>query len=133
MADTEWQMVPKTPTDRMNIDGHVATEDYIGRMLPEAFTPVVYAAMLAAAPTPPPLPVWQDIATAPKDGTRVLLGRFVDGDKRDGYIAVDRYRRSQDGVGYIGWGKFNTQHWPPTHWMPLPAPPPAKQSQGSAV
>jgi len=25
--------------------------------------------------------------------------------------------------GYVGWGEFNAQHWPATHWMPLPSEP----------
>jgi hypothetical protein len=66
---------------------------------------------------------WQPIETAPKDGARVLLGRFAPRMDRHGYCAVDWYRQAKDGNGFIGFGKFNMTFWPPTHWMPLPAPP----------
>lgn len=70
---------------------------------------------------------WQPIATAPKDGTRVLLGRFEpDRHGREGTIAVD-YWRTGERNDFTGWGKFNMMSWPPTHWMPLPDPP-AKES-----
>lgn len=68
---------------------------------------------------------WQPISTAPKDGTRILLGRFT-GDKQDafdGFIEVDWYRTKAAKRGFIGFGNFNARHWPPTHWQPLPSPP----------
>lgn len=64
---------------------------------------------------------WQPIATAPKDdGTSVLIVYAV----QDGvrvtvakYVRYDGYHGPQEGwycdVGFV----------PPTHWMPLPAPP----------
>lgn len=69
---------------------------------------------------------WLPIKTAPKDGSKVLLGRFTGSknkDDRDGFMAIDRYRGPKDNAGFIGWGKFNTIHWPPTHWQPVPKPP----------
>lgn len=72
-------------------------------------------------------PQWQPIDTAPKDGTSILLGRFTGNPKEqhEGLQAVDWYRTPAKDAGFIGFGKFNAQYWPPTHWMPLP-PPPAK-------
>lgn len=70
--------------------------------------------------------LWMPIETAPKDGTRVLVGRFTKGkmsSDRNGYMTVDWYRQPKDGAGFLGWGKFNTTYWPPTHWMPLPKRP----------
>ena len=69
---------------------------------------------------------WQPIETAPKDGTRILLGRF--GKPKcdmNGRIMVDWYRQQSDKAGFTGFGKFNTTYWPATHWQPLPEPPAA--------
>jgi hypothetical protein len=68
-------------------------------------------------------PQWQPIETAPKDGEKVLVGRFKRRCPWNGRIAVDWYRRPEDNAGFIGWSRFNPQHWPATHWMPLPKPP----------
>lgn len=60
---------------------------------------------------------WQDIASAPKDGTDVL--GYGPHDEKGHYIEVVHYWTEQ-------------KHWPikwmhghhaPTHWRPLPAPP----------
>lgn len=69
---------------------------------------------------------WQPIETAPKDGTQVLVGRFVPGDKYDRRIRVDWWHGHMK-HGYTGFGHFNPIYWPPTHWMPLPAPPKNKR------
>lgn len=63
---------------------------------------------------------WRDIASVPKDGTRVLLGRFSRDpkDDMDGFMAVDRWKK-----GFDGFGSFNTRYWPATHWRKLPEPP----------
>ena len=73
---------------------------------------------------------WRPIETAPTDGTLVLLygpkslqgGKVVD----KHLVTADRYAQPNDRKGFIGWGKFNAEYWPPTHWMPLPDPPPAE-------
>lgn len=67
---------------------------------------------------------WQDISTAPKDGTKVLVGRFVRKCQTDfnNIVTVDFWHTPKL-HNFLGWGNFNTQHWPPTHWMPLPNPP----------
>lgn len=62
-----------------------------------------------------PLPEWQPIETAPKDGTRVLLWRRAIRDQPAPIMA--------DGF----WCE-TCWVWPyilsePTHWQPLPAPP----------
>lgn len=63
---------------------------------------------------------WQPIATAPKDGTRILAFGIRDSGP---IYEVTWWRRAEDSKGYIGWGEFNMQYWPPTHWMPLPDAP----------
>ncbi|WP_082430767.1 DUF551 domain-containing protein [Novosphingobium sp. KN65.2] len=67
---------------------------------------------------------WQPIETAPKDGRCIIVGRFT-GKKNnhDGLVQVDRWHNRERGDSYNGFGKFNNQFWPATHWMPLPAPP----------
>ncbi len=67
---------------------------------------------------------WQSIETAPKDGRRFIAGRFT-GTKlsHDGLIQIDRWHDRARGDSYTGLGKFNSQFWPATHWMPLPTPP----------
>jgi hypothetical protein len=65
---------------------------------------------------------WQPIATAPKDGTPFLaywLRRFTDGTR---YEAMQPYV-----VAHFDDRERMLPEWidddPPTHWMPLPAPP----------
>lgn len=55
---------------------------------------------------------WQDISTAPKDGSRVLLYGF------DGYEGMF-------GVwnGQWVWAGYLSNRLQPTHWQPLPPPP----------
>jgi hypothetical protein len=65
---------------------------------------------------------WQPIRTAPRDGTPVLLGRFAPGKDYHGRIRVDWWRNHMRD-GYSGFGHFNPQSWPATHWQPLPEPP----------
>ena len=64
---------------------------------------------------------WQDIETAPKDGTCIRL-RYRDS---LGYFGGG-VRTSWDGAGWV----INTDHGqipigplPPTHWRPAPEPP----------
>lgn len=80
-------------------------------------------AMLAAAPS---APEWQPIATAPKDGTRVLI--------KGDCIVVANWGRVTSIVGLIehGWCIVNDAYMPEhmaTHWMPLPKPPMAARSE----
>jgi hypothetical protein len=74
---------------------------------------------------------WLPIETAPKDGTKVLVGRFAEGD-RDGLVEVDFWHDIKR-HGYNGCGRFNAQYWPPTHWMPLPARPGSEPSPDASL
>lgn len=65
---------------------------------------------------------WRSIDSAPKDGTRILVGRFHTGCRKHGRVAVDYWHNAKD-HGYSGFGRFNQTHWPATHWLPLPPPP----------
>jgi hypothetical protein len=68
---------------------------------------------------------WQDIATAPRDGTRVLLAWA------DGAMAIAVWQNRNENLEadtyYEGWvDQFDFVAMSveaPTHWMPLPPPP----------
>lgn len=76
---------------------------------------------------------WMPIASAPKDGTDVLL--FVPGKRRTVFVGhfIDEVRlsygretsRLQQWVLYSGAFALSTftEKEPPTHWQPLPGPP----------
>ena len=80
---------------------------------------------------------WQPIATAPKDGTHVLLsypGRITYGywlvlevgklvGDCGGVCRCPEYDEAPDPFWYSEDGGFTEEH-PPTHWMPLPEPAP---------
>jgi len=65
---------------------------------------------------------WQDISTAPRDGTPVILGeagaqpqlaRWLSLPEGEGWFSFE-----SDISGFNPWRAF-----PPSHWMPLPDPP----------
>lgn len=70
--------------------------------------------------TPVPEGQWQDIETAPKDGTKVLLlWPSYAGNK----AIIGKYDEREDHHWLPGNGSFFTIKSPPTHWMPLPQAP----------
>lgn len=75
-------------------------------------------------------PEWRPIETAPKDGTRVLLAKFV------GHpVHPTALWWATLGHWSAKWNNWNDNVEPaglagPTHWMPLPAP--ASQPTGEA-
>ena len=66
---------------------------------------------------------WQDIATAPKDGTRVLLSR-PDGIVI-GFWNSERFAQKPKPFWArdIFFSKTLERNNQPSHWMPLPEPP----------
>jgi hypothetical protein len=70
---------------------------------------------------------WQPIATAPKDGTAILIWQ----PRTDFVRSVREWKNCDDSryaVGYwrtwVGsWGNRNDADVEPTHWQPLPSPP----------
>ena len=69
------------------------------------------------------VPQWQPIETAPKDGTAILStwpSLFKDQDKW--FIQPVFFR---DGIWLHLWDHDETLPLNPTHWQPLPSPPPA--------
>lgn len=82
-------------------------------------------AMLSASPPAPAGMQWRDIASAPKDGTKVLLACFIvpsDEAQRNGSRSMwDIAIGSCYNVAQDRWsGILGTK---PTHWMPLPSYP----------
>lgn len=75
---------------------------------------------------------WMAIESAPKDGSSVLLGRFVPGKDRHGYQSVDFWHTTPKN-DFVGWGRFNATYWPATHWQPLPAAPTSQQPTQEGV
>lgn len=72
---------------------------------------------------------WQDIASAPKDGTRILAIENYQRQGEEGQIypedgAVVSWATSRHDA-YGGWAGFGLflESFEPTHWMPLPTPP----------
>lgn len=73
---------------------------------------------------------WRDIASAPKDGTEILVfGPMLNADKKSprDCMSVAYFKAFKDGtslwcVGTTSAG-FLTAMNPLTHWMPLPSPP----------
>lgn len=78
------------------------------------------------------LPQWVDIASAPKDGTHILVSA---GDRVSigGWLSdIDQGAEWEGQIGMAGWwavdlGPHNDK---PTHWMPLP-PPPTDSTKGN--
>ena len=66
---------------------------------------------------------WQDIASAPKDGTVIDLWTY------NGERWTDAFWHNGLGIWAMRWAGLKGAHgWiipngQPTHWMPLPAPP----------
>lgn len=82
---------------------------------------------------------WQPIETAPKDGTRIVLGRRdwdvfpaaywgdIDGDEGafGAWLFVNDFCTGLPGETgtELGWSEDIEAGWMPTHWMPLPEAP----------
>ena len=75
---------------------------------------------------------WLPIETAPKDGTRIMLGYFpdyMDGKQQGGHPQIAWWNDTKNlwcsGLGFLkAKGAFS-----PTHWMPLPEPPDRKAGE----
>lgn len=74
------------------------------------------------APSPPAAEPWQPIETAPKDGTHILVCRYVPG-VRFSQIPPTVVHWHDDGF-YTSVNEIGPQWpYPATHWMSLPQPP----------
>ncbi|MBF9233960.1 hypothetical protein [Microvirga alba] len=111
-----------------------------------------YALWLATSPTPPEQ--WQDISTAPKDGTLIDVWCVTPDDidfvpEQGGIRLTNVSWHDGDKVfPHVGWVRvvddgdydlidgppsspLGLPRWVPTHWMPLPPPP--SHSQGGKL
>lgn len=81
--------------------------------------------------------IWQPIATAPRDGTHLLLavpgyrhavlGHYFQHERREFGEVVSIYEGWSDGSLRLG-----GEPPEPTHWMPLPEMPPASDEAAAA-
>ena len=116
--------------DQMYSDG-LLSQDHVYRWANEL------DAILRSLPDEPASEGWQSIATAPKDGTVVLLWwRDEYGGETVDVMACGCWREYGDGSrGWMGESFYATEpaFWTrllgeqPTHWMPLP---PAPRQEG---
>ena len=70
--------------------------------------------------------MWQPIATAPKDGSSILLwipGEFPKEPERKGYIDVGQWAKRKYFSGEEYWAFNITMFGEPSKWMRLPDPP----------
>lgn len=67
---------------------------------------------------------WQPIETAPKDGTRIILG-YSGSHSCEGFWMDDPSRNYWEDIGWFDSDSDVLCEHPrkPTHWMPLPKPP----------
>jgi hypothetical protein len=87
---------------------------------------------------------WQPIATAPKDGTEVMLsngvvvaqGHWLHEESRTTVFrdSDGRYFDHEDSDGFDGWLDWSGGMIPnPTHWRPLPNPPSPHPEEGALL
>lgn len=122
-------------TESFNIDRHY---DDAGGEYHRVTTRWAWMAWQAARSADTSGARWLDIETVPKDGTRIMLAAAPDRvtlgqwmapsevpwlKYRDGYAPEEVWDEFDPGW-YSEDGGFTDEH-PPTHWAPLPEPPPA--------
>jgi hypothetical protein len=66
---------------------------------------------------------WQPIETAPKDGTRILLGYYYFQDEGGGSQLVAFWHQTHRMWCSTYQLFVDDSPFAPTHWMPLPPPP----------
>ena len=64
---------------------------------------------------------WQDISTAPRDGTEILVARKSRIEPHEEIVRIDYWSKELGDV----WAK-SPRDYQPTHYMPLPSPPKEK-------
>lgn len=109
-------------TDEMVKKAAQAIKEYGAKTLlwRETRTDQARAALEAVAPML--APQWQDISTAPRDGTWFLGFQTTPGDYEN-RIAICRWGEWRNTDGITGGLFIAPNGLMPTHWMPLPAGP----------
>jgi hypothetical protein len=108
---------PLTEIEKAELMGACKASQYEGVRLTEAAIGLLRRALFQLDS----LSGWRDIATAPKDGTRVLL--FNPGEPP--YQCVGCWLNNTTGGGWVS-SEWDVE---PSHWQPLP-PPPEEQPNG---
>jgi hypothetical protein len=103
----------------------------------EQLRALVFAAWNRRAPAVPPN--WKDIATAPKDGTWILLcqatgadGEPIESESFGLFVQRAAWWKGDGWIDYCSMTRDPSVFFKPTHWMPLP-PPPEAASQPDSV
>ncbi|MBP2290764.1 Lar family restriction alleviation protein [Azospirillum rugosum] len=125
-----WKLVPVEPTPEIvTAMGDVLdSADADGEPCWHTEAERAYRAALSAAPASPTTTAqgWQDIATAPKDGTEVLIYA--------GAVFTACWTRGYDNIRQEHFGCFVTDAYDKlfsaTHWMPLPSAPSTSAGEG---
>ncbi len=67
---------------------------------------------------------WMPIESAPKDGTRILIGDFKEADPDEHDYGIAEFVQTKwQGIGQPDWYWSLNGTFAPTHWQPLPLPP----------
>ena len=122
--DGEWVLVPREPTDEMIEAMCRTTACFPGSDLStDEMDARMWSSMIAAAPPAPAVDHgWRPIESAPRDGTAIWCGAWS---KAGYWIQREMKGLPEDALGDRGnmLPGFESR---PTHWQPLPHPPPAQ-------
>lgn len=124
-------VVPREPTLAMSMAGEA---EYVRRGLGVwSNFHAIYRAMLAAAPSAPASPPvgdgWRDIATAPKDKTKVLVCKPGEGPIIAHQTGMGVWVNSF--AGHANKYRILEGDDSPTHWQPLPSPTAPPSTEGA--
>lgn len=126
IAPKAWALLDHEVAERMKARMGMAIADVSEIVGPSLKTADAILALAA------PAEGWQPIETAPKDGTRVLIGFYRNnvfvgpGDGPQSWCIIGSYREDDPPpLTASAWQTETGQgfQWTPTHWMPLPAAP----------
>ena len=127
----DWKLVPVKMTKQMFDAFQCAASTHRVSDDKGTWHEYAWSAALAAAPTTHPAPVqegWKPIESAPKDGSWILLGYFLEGG--GGGSPEVAHWHGQRLMWCSSSRLLNSAgYYSPTHWMPLPAAPSTGEPQ----